>query len=385
MKAAEKRADRATGEGLVRVQHLADDGCTAPSWPWPARPSRSRRPPDVRGVRRPTGRAGRREGTGRRRHAAGAALDRRRGSDGRRRAARASSATSARTCRSHAVAHLAVERLRPRRLLRPLHAEGRRRRRARRRDGDGRALASSPSSSACTSCSPSRPCSPATRSRPTSSPRRREIAWARRSTQDPKMANKPPQVIDKIVEGKLGRLLQAGRPRRAGLDRRSEPQGTVADLAEAARRRARRPSAASRSAARPLPRCGRRTPVPAGPPEGLGRGLLAGAEPATIEATASRRSRTRSLRRTRLGVEIAVVNGGGNILRGGQTRIDGPRSRDGRLHGHAGDGHQRAGPAGRAREPRDPDARAHGHRDPTRGRALHPPALRPPPREGAAS
>ena len=46
--------------------------------------------------------------------------------------------------------------------------------------------------------------------------------------------------------------------------------------------------------------------------------------------------------RAELGVEIAVVVGGGNILRGmtGATRRHGPRPR--RLHGHARHGHQRA-------------------------------------------
>ena len=53
---------------------------------------------------------------------------------------------------------------------------------------------------------------------------------------------------------------------------------------------------------------------------------------------------------TELGVEVAVVIGGGNIFRGvaGGGR-HGPRHR--RLHGHAGHGDERAGP-GRHHAPR---------------------------------
>ena len=48
------------------------------------------------------------------------------------------------------------------------------------------------------------------------------------------------------------------------------------------------------------------------------------------------------------GVEVAIVVGAGNIYRGldGRRAGDGPRHR--RLHGDAGDGAQRADPAGRA-------------------------------------
>ena len=67
----------------------------------------------------------------------------------------------------------------------------------------------------------------------------------------------------------------------------------------------------------------------------------------------SRRRRRRSPREVgevqRLGVETAVVIGGGNIFRGlaGERAGHGPRH--GRLHGHAGHGHQRPRAAGRAR------------------------------------
>ena len=58
-----------------------------------------------------------------------------------------------------------------------------------------------------------------------------------------------------------------------------------------------------------------------------------------------------------LGVEVAVVIGGGNIFRGVAPggRAHGPRHRG--LHGHAGDGHERARAAGRD-APRQPRRRA---------------------------
>ena len=49
-----------------------------------------------------------------------------------------------------------------------------------------------------------------------------------------------------------------------------------------------------------------------------------------------------------LGVEIAIVIGGGNILRGKTAAAERHGSRAGRLHGHAGHRHQCAGPARRA-------------------------------------
>jgi uridylate kinase len=49
-----------------------------------------------------------------------------------------------------------------------------------------------------------------------------------------------------------------------------------------------------------------------------------------------------------LGVDVAVVVGGGNIWRG-MTGAGGHGPRPGRLHGHAGHGHQRAGPPGHPR------------------------------------
>ena len=50
-----------------------------------------------------------------------------------------------------------------------------------------------------------------------------------------------------------------------------------------------------------------------------------------------------------MGVETAIVIGGGNIFRGVAASARGMDRAHRRLHGHAGDGHQRAGAAGRAR------------------------------------
>ena len=49
-----------------------------------------------------------------------------------------------------------------------------------------------------------------------------------------------------------------------------------------------------------------------------------------------------------LGVQMAIMVGGGNIFRGARQKVACDRPRHGRLHGHAGDGDQWAGAAGRA-------------------------------------
>ena len=82
----------------------------------------------------------------------------------------------------------------------------------------------------------------------------------------------------------------------------------------------------------------------------------------------------------RLGVEVAVVIGGGNIFRGVAPgrRGDGPRDR--RLHGHAGHADERARAAGRAAARRRGIARAVGAADRPGRRALHPRPRAAPPR-----
>ena len=93
----------------------------------------------------------------------------------------------------------------------------------------------------------------------------------------------------------------------------------------------------------------------------------------------------RPTRRRSTGVQIAIVIGGGNILRGAQftcRQLEHPRGH-GPLHGHAGHGDQRPGPAGRAgvaglRHAAD-DGDPHGRR----GRAVHPPPGPPAPGKGA--
>jgi uridylate kinase len=83
------------------------------------------------------------------------------------------------------------------------------------------------------------------------------------------------------------------------------------------------------------------------------------------------------------GVEMAIVVGGGNILRGTQeaARGHGPSHR--RLRGHAGHRAERPDGAGRARAAGRVHAGDVGDRRVGGGRALHPPPRHPPPREGA--
>ena len=66
------------------------------------------------------------------------------------------------------------------------------------------------------------------------------------------------------------------------------------------------------------------------------------------------------------GLEICLVIGGGNIFRGMAGAAAGHGPRAGRLHGHAGDGDERAGDAERARADRRPDPRPVGDRRWTR-------------------
>ena len=88
--------------------------------------------------------------------------------------------------------------------------------------------------------------------------------------------------------------------------------------------------------------------------------------------------------RADLGVEIAIVVGGGNIFRGmtGATPGHGPRPR--RLHGHARHRHQRAGAAGRARVDGAAHPRADRDHDGASRRAVHSAARDPAPGKGPA-
>src|SRR5438874_2052823 len=129
--------------------------------------------------------------------------------------------------------------------------------------------------------------------------------------------------------------------------------------------------------------CGHRTPgVPPYRPEDFGRG--ARREPGLRDRSADARTgrggaargdgagrpgRHRDRRRQHL------------PGRRGERRRHGPG--DGRLHGHARDGHQRPRPPGCAREGGPADARALRHRDARGGRAVHPATRDPAPREGA--
>ena len=84
------------------------------------------------------------------------------------------------------------------------------------------------------------------------------------------------------------------------------------------------------------------------------------------------------------GVQLAIVVGGGNILRGAavQRRRRGHQGSHRSLHGHAGHGDERAGPAGRAGKPQVRDAADDGHPHGDGGRAVHPPPLHAPPGKG---
>ena len=86
--------------------------------------------------------------------------------------------------------------------------------------------------------------------------------------------------------------------------------------------------------------------------------------------------------RVELGVEIAIVVGGGNIFRGMSRRDPGHGPGPGRLHGHARDGHQRARAPGRARERRPAHPGPDRDHDGADRRAVHPAAGDPAPREG---
>ena len=82
------------------------------------------------------------------------------------------------------------------------------------------------------------------------------------------------------------------------------------------------------------------------------------------------------------GHELCLVVGGGNIFRGMAGGGQGLRPRHRRLHGHAGDGDERAGAAERAREARRRHPRPVGDPDGERVRALHPPPRPAAPGEG---
>ena len=123
--------------------------------------------------------------------------------------------------------------------------------------------------------------------------------------------------------------------------------------------------------------------VPPHPAQALRRGADGATETTAIDPATLAQIADELIDVHGLGVEIALVIGGGNIFRGiaAARRGHGPRPR--RLHGHAGDGDQLAGAAGRAGVARRAHARPVGHRDGAGRRAVHPAAGHPPPREGA--
>ncbi len=74
-----------------------------------------------------------------------------------------------------------------------------------------------------------------------------------------------------------------------------------------------------------------------------------------------------------LGVQVAIMVGGGNIFRGTRQKASLDRSRHRRLHGHAGHRDQRLGAAGRARKGGLPHAIDERHRDARGGGAFYSP------------
>ena len=126
----------------------------------------------------------------------------------------------------------------------------------------------------------------------------------------------------------------------------------------------------------------RRPGLSARPAEAVGRGADGRARVRHRSRAGAARSPREIAAVHRRGVEVAIVVGGGNIYRGLARRgaRDGPRDR--RLHGHAGDGAERARAPGRAREAGRRDAGAVGDHDLGGRRAVHPPPRDAPPREG---
>ena len=84
------------------------------------------------------------------------------------------------------------------------------------------------------------------------------------------------------------------------------------------------------------------------------------------------------------GVQLAIVVGGGNILRGAQFSAGGEVIKEATAHymGMLATVHERPGPAGGAGEPGRADAAADGHAHGERRRAVHPPPGHPPPGKG---
>ena len=210
------------------------------------------------------------------------------------------------------------------------------------------------------------------------SSRRSSRSTASQATQDPKMAGKPPQVVENDRQGPARQVLHgegacSSSPGSGRQGRQAERAPTVL---EGGGRRARRSGAS---------RCSRSAREPDGPRARAGSGSCS-----RSRARRSRRAGGRAIdgraRSTRspqeiaaaraLGVEIAIVNGGGNIVRGAEANLKGIGRATADYMGmlatvvNALALQDVLEALGRA------DARALGHRDAHRRRALHPPPLR---------
>ena len=195
----------------------------------------------------------------------------------------------------------------------------------------------------------------ATTCRATVLEKEREIYRAQMADQ-----KKPPQVIDKIVEGKLEKFFSEQclleQPFIKDATGKTQGEGPGGQVNAKTRRTDRR------QALRPLP--GRRGGLVMAADAGSGRPAyrrivlklsgeaLAGSQGYGIDPAVLARIASEVREVAELGVQIAIVIGGGNIFRGVAASAGGHGPRHRRLHGHAGDRHQRAGPAGRPREGR---------------------------------
>ena len=196
-----------------------------------------------------------------------------------------------------------------------------------------------------------------TRSRPTSSTAKKAELLARRVAS----RRSPRTIREQIVEGQLkkwftevclldqpfrddGALGPRADHREDRDDRREHPRPALRPL------RARGGAVSdARLGGRPTSAAGRAGPLPADPAQAVRRGAPRRSPVRRRPGVLRVRSPARSRRSTRLGVQIGIVVGGGNIFRGLAAAASGHGPRDRRLHRHARDRDERPGPPGRAR------------------------------------
>ena len=187
---------------------------------------------------------------------------------------------------------------------------------------------------------------------------------------------KPEAALEKIVDGRMNGWFKE----RVLLDQsyvRDEKQ-TIAGMLGSATHRGRSPR--SSSAPDALRHVGESRRIVL---KMSGEALASAASDETIDAaTVERMAKEMAQAMDAGGLELAVVVGGGNIWRGHDRREQRHGPGHVGLHGHARHGHQRPRPPGRARAAGPADQGADGPLHGRGGRALHPPAGHPAPREG---